>query len=101
MQSLRFFIAFIFAVVAVKAFAPHFAMKTSHISSLSMSDEADSLTAVEMQAFENEEDKKLFEMNRITRLGRTRDQDGKSNIWSIEPRVEVAEDEVEEVKLQD
>ncbi|KAJ1399995.1 hypothetical protein B484DRAFT_458237 [Ochromonadaceae sp. CCMP2298] len=99
MQSLRFFLAFIFAAVAVNAFAPRFALKASPIS-LYMSDEADGETVemknVEMQAFENEEDKKLFEMNRITRLGRSRDQDGKSNIWSIEPRMEVAEDEVEE-----
>ena len=34
------------------------------------------------------EDPKLFDMNRIVRLGRSRDQDGKSNIWSIEPKME-------------
>lgn len=37
----------------------------------------------------------LFDMNRRVRLGRSRDQDGKSNIWSIEPRMEV-QDENEE-----
>ena len=39
------------------------------------------------------EDPNLFEMNRIVRLGRSRDQDGKSNIWSIEPAMEVEDDE--------
>jgi len=34
---------------------------------------------------------KLFDMNKNVRLGRSRDQDGKSNIWSIEPRMEVEE----------
>jgi len=35
-----------------------------------------------------------FSMNKRVRLGRSRDQDGKSNIWSIEPTMEVT-DEVE------
>jgi hypothetical protein len=104
MQSLRVLLAFIFAAVAVNAFAPGFALKASPIirSSLSMSDEAGGeaetveMQPVEMQAFESEEDKKMFDMNRRVRLGRSRDQDGKSNIWSIEPRMEVEEDEVEE-----
>lgn len=40
-----------------------------------------------------ESDRKLFDMNRRVRLGRSRDQDGKSNIWSIEPTMEVVEEE--------
>eukprot|EP00597_Dinobryon_sp_UTEXLB2267_P006079 CAMPEP_0170060476 /NCGR_PEP_ID=MMETSP0019_2-20121128/2400_1 /TAXON_ID=98059 /ORGANISM="Dinobryon sp., Strain UTEXLB2267" /LENGTH=114 /DNA_ID=CAMNT_0010266057 /DNA_START=197 /DNA_END=541 /DNA_ORIENTATION=+ len=40
-------------------------------------------------------DRKLFDMNRRVRLGRSRDQDGKSNIWSIEPTMEVVEGETE------
>lgn len=40
-------------------------------------------------------DKKLFDMNQRTRLGRSKDQEGKSNIWSIEPTMEVAEEEGE------
>lgn len=39
------------------------------------------------------DDPKLLDMNRLVRLGRSRDQDGKSNIWSIEPRMEVAGEE--------
>lgn len=45
--------------------------------------------------FEPDADNNLFNMNRIVRLGRSRDQDGKSNIWSIEPAMEVEEDEEE------
>lgn len=33
-----------------------------------------------------------FDMNKRVRLGRSRDQDGKSNIWSIEPTMEVEEE---------
>jgi hypothetical protein len=44
-------------------------------------------------AYEAQADKKLFDMNKNVRLGRSRDQDGKSNIWSIEPAMEVAEEE--------
>jgi hypothetical protein len=43
-------------------------------------------------------DKKLFDMNRRVRLGRSRDQDGKSNIWSIEPTMQVVEDEADDLK---
>lgn len=43
----------------------------------------------EMNDMEEFEDPKLFDMNKRVRLGRSRDQDGKSNIWSIEPRMEV------------
>jgi hypothetical protein len=35
----------------------------------------------------------FFDSNRRVRLGRSRDQDGKSNIWSIEPKMEVIEEE--------
>jgi hypothetical protein len=54
------------------------------------------MQAFETETEESEESKNLFDMNRRVRLGRSRDQDGKSNIWSIEPRMEVEEDEEEE-----
>ena len=38
----------------------------------------------------NEIDK--FKENRIPRLGRSKDEDGKSNIWSVEPKMEVIEE---------
>ena len=36
-----------------------------------------------------------FDMNKRVRLGRSRDQDGKSNIWSIEPTMTVDEEDTE------
>lgn len=38
-------------------------------------------------------DANLFDMNKRVRLGRSRDQDGKSNIWSIEPKMQVVDEE--------
>ena len=35
--------------------------------------------------------------NKIIRLGRSKDQDGKSNIWSVEPKMEVMEEEITEL----
>jgi hypothetical protein len=35
--------------------------------------------------------------NKNFRLGRSKDQDGKSNIWSVEPKMEVIEEEITEV----
>merc|ERR1712146_764327 len=35
----------------------------------------------------------FFDGNKRVRLGRSKDQDGKSNIWSIEPKMEVMEGE--------
>jgi hypothetical protein len=32
--------------------------------------------------------------NKNTRLGRSKDQDGKSNIWPVEPKMEVIEEEI-------
>lgn len=43
--------------------------------------------------FGEADDPQMFEMNRRVRLGRSRDQDGKSNIWSIEPTMEVIDEE--------
>ena len=35
--------------------------------------------------------------NKIVRLGRSKDQDGKSNIWSVEPKMEVVYEEINEL----
>ena len=35
-------------------------------------------------------------INKISRLGRSKDQDGKSNIWSVEPKMEVIQEEMTE-----
>jgi hypothetical protein len=44
-------------------------------------------------------DKQMFDMNQRVRLGRSKDQDGKSNIWSVEPRQEVVGEEDSQVKM--
>eukprot|EP00607_Mallomonas_marina_P005061 CAMPEP_0182429010 /NCGR_PEP_ID=MMETSP1167-20130531/25413_1 /TAXON_ID=2988 /ORGANISM="Mallomonas Sp, Strain CCMP3275" /LENGTH=98 /DNA_ID=CAMNT_0024612299 /DNA_START=197 /DNA_END=493 /DNA_ORIENTATION=+ len=46
-----------------------------------------------MPMMEGGEPQGFFNSNKRVRLGRSRDQDGKSNIWSIEPRMEVSEEE--------
>lgn len=39
-------------------------------------------------------DKKLkFTMNERVRLGRSKDQEGKSNVWSVEPKMRVEQEE--------
>jgi hypothetical protein len=38
----------------------------------------------------------FFDGNKRVRLGRSKDEDGKSNIWSIEPTMQVVEDEEQE-----
>ena len=51
----------------------------------------------------NEMDENGFEIDASVvkkntfRLGRTKDQDGKSNIWSVEPKMEVVEEEITEL----
>ena len=35
--------------------------------------------------------------NKNFRLGRSKDQDGKSNIWSVEPKMEVVDEEITEL----
>jgi hypothetical protein len=35
----------------------------------------------------------FFDGNKRVRLGRSKDEDGKSNIWSIEPKMEVVDEE--------
>ena len=41
-----------------------------------------------------EVDTTIKSFNKNTRLGRSKDQDGKSNIWSVEPKMEVIEEEI-------
>ena len=37
---------------------------------------------------------KIKRFNKNLRLGRSKDQDGKSNIWSVEPKMEVVDQEI-------
>ena len=57
-------------------------------------------TPEELPAFEAENDRSFFDSNKRVRLGRSRDQDGKSNIWSIEPKMVVDESVGEGVNLK-
>jgi hypothetical protein len=59
---------------------------------LRMADELNE-AAPEVEEPAESSDPRMFDMNRRVRLGRSRDQDGKSNIWSIEPTMEVVETE--------
>mmetsp|Transcript_17372 Transcript_17372/g.29357 ORF Transcript_17372/g.29357 Transcript_17372/m.29357 type:complete len:140 (-) Transcript_17372:227-646(-) len=101
MLTFRVILSLFFAVAAVNAFTTRFVSKASPMirnSYLSMSDDEaaeEAAPQVQMQQFDSEEEKKMFDMNRRVRLGRSRDQDGKSNIWSIEPTMQVVEDEEE------
>lgn len=42
-------------------------------------------------------DLKIDTINKKIRLGRSKDQDGKSNIWSVEPNMEVVNEEITEL----
>ena len=65
-----------------------FSSSSIKLSPLRMSEEDD---ADFLPPDASPEAKLKFEMNKRVRLGRSRDQDGKSNIWSIEPTMEVEE----------
>jgi hypothetical protein len=94
-SALLVFVVFVAVLSLVQAFSNPMRTMSLHKSSKSMarymSDDAEPdfiPPAVEMES-----DAKLFDMNRRVRLGRSRDQDGKSNIWSIEPTMQVEEEE--------
>lgn len=44
-----------------------------------------------------EEDTTSKSINKNLRLGRSKDEDGKSNIWSVEPKMEVVQEEITEL----
>lgn len=64
-----------------------FSTKSSLIVSATQDDQQ------EEADFAEADDPQMFEMNRRVRLGRSKDQDGKSNIWSIEPAMEVIDED--------
>jgi len=83
------------ALVSSYSLTPYKSKVSSMMSSirLNMADEKSSNEKVVMTDSDINQDPNLFDMNRIVRLGRSKDQDGKSNIWSIEPTMEVVEEE--------
>ena len=66
--------------------------RTSQARPLAMSSNEDN----DAPTNDNSEPELKFSMNKRVRLGRSRDQDGKSNIWSIEPTMEVTDEPVED-----
>lgn len=97
MNSLSIFFILLISLVQVSSFR-FGTLKSNRIivnksSSLFMVDEVNEGDNFDSNAIDAE--KKLFDMNKRVRLGRSRDQDGKSNIWSIEPAMQVDEEEEE------
>ena len=89
-------------IASTAAFRPNLSrtvglkVRARTLTPLAMSDEdkTSSPAPVVMSDGDNEEqESKMFDMNNRVRLGRSRDQDGKSNIWSIEPTMEVEDEE--------
>ena len=95
MNALSILALLVCAIVSADAFSPRFqrAMTSTSVSNkvfypfpLHMSDETDGPD----EPFVAPEPA-FFDGNKRVRLGRSKDQDGKSNIWSIEPKMEVME----------
>lgn len=82
------------------AFSPSFFhMKNNDLYHLSMSNKNDfERNDIKMNYLEKNDSnidiKKPF--NKNSRLGRSKDEDGKSNIWSVEPKMEVINEELTE-----
>eukprot|EP01031_Cornospumella_fuschlensis_P035477 gene35477-43005_t len=84
-------------VLSCNAFRPAFtrlsstALKPSSLKRFAEQNDVDENADFAPQ--DRTDEKLRFDMNRRVRLGRSKDQDGKSNIWSIEPKMEVQEEE--------
>jgi hypothetical protein len=84
-SSLLVLLVLIVAVSAFRTAPVRVSFRTSSLVRMSAEDEQPFVPDADL------EKKSFFESNRRVRLGRSRDEDGKSNIWSIEPRMEVVE----------
>ena len=102
MNSVVIALLLVYLIASINALRPNLSrtagikVRSRNLTPLAMSDnEEDSApTPVVMSDADNElQESKMFDMNNRVRLGRSRDQDGKSNIWSIEPTMEVEEEE--------
>ena len=54
----------------------------------------DDLNPNDLNPNDLEIDTTIKRFNKNIRLGRSKDQDGKSNIWSVEPKMEVVDEEI-------
>jgi len=94
MKLFTIFAVLLSSIAAVSAFMPN----TGRINRLVMLNKAveageagDMLPEPEPEMGETQGN--FFDGNKRVRLGRSKDQDGKSNIWSIEPAMQVVEEE--------
>jgi hypothetical protein len=71
-----------------------FQKKHTHLLRANKSDKNDNNK--ELDNNDLEIDTTIKSSNKIFRLGRSKDQDGKSNIWSVEPKMEVVYEEINE-----
>lgn len=80
-------------------FSPSFFQKNNNHLLNSNNNELDSngLDSNGLDSNDLEIDTTSKSLNKIVRLGRSKDQDGKSNIWSVEPKMEVVYEEITEV----
>ena len=83
------FLLLVFLAAGVRAFVPRFSPASRAMLTTQFAIDPTDVSPEPMPMPETYDDAKLFDMNKNVRLGRSRDQDGKSNIWSIEPRMEV------------
>ena len=88
----------LFALLAVASISSSFNLNGKRMVAsfkLKLADDSSSdpaLAPIPEEAVFEKDDPRMFDMNRRVRLGRSKDQDGKSNIWSIEPTMEVIEE---------
>jgi len=72
-----------------------FQKKHNHLLQANKSDNNDNNNELDNNDLEIDTTSKSS--NKIFRLGRSKDQDGKSNIWSVEPKMEVVYEEINEL----
>jgi hypothetical protein len=104
--SLCLLLTLVVAFSLVQGFAPHMKMSPFKITRKPISMAKEPVEAIEPDFItpnpgDKDYEAKMFDMNRRVRLGRSRDQDGKSNLWSIEPKMQVVEEEQETGGVQD
>jgi hypothetical protein len=96
----NFLLLLAIALVSVNAFRMNSRLVSPIRNRLMMAEESEKVTMSDADASEpfvpEAQQNQFFEPNKRVRLGRSKDEDGKSNVWSIEPRMEVVEDEEEE-----
>jgi hypothetical protein len=76
-------------------YTPYFHIKNNKYYNLLKSNSNENNNSFEKNDLEIDTIDKTF--NKNLRLGRSKDEDGKSNIWSVEPKMEVIKEEITEL----